>query len=250
MNREGELALSVEGVVTRFGDKIVHNGVSFKTYRREVTALIGSSGSGKSVLLREIIGLLRPSEGRISVMGVDVWQASDEELAALRGRFGVLFQEGALFSNLTVGENVAVPLEEKTELSPELVERLVDLRLSLSGLSPEERHKMPSELSGGMKKRAALARALSLEPELLFLDEPTSGLDPITARRFDELIQTLSHGLGIGVLLTTHDLDTISSIVDRLIVLDKGKVLAYGTVAEVKQFQHPWVQEYFSSRGG
>ncbi len=248
--KERTPVLEIEGIKTAFGTKVVHESISFQAFPREVTAIIGSSGTGKSVLLREIIGLLEPAAGVVRVLGVDIWHASQEELQAVRKRFGMLFQDGALFSNLTVGENVAVPLKEQTELSDELINKLVDFRLSLSGLSPEERNKMPSELSGGMRKRAGLARALSLEPELLLLDEPTSGLDPITARAFDELVKTLAHNVGLAVVLVTHDLDTIEGIVDRLIVLDEGKVLAQGSVKEVKQSGSAWVKEYFSSRNG
>jgi phospholipid/cholesterol/gamma-HCH transport system ATP-binding protein len=246
--RDREVVVEVRDIRTSFGERSVHKGVTFSVRRGEVAALIGSSGSGKSVLLREIIGLMRPSSGSVSVLGTDIWTSSAEEVAEVRRRFGVLFQEGALFSNLTVAQNVEAPMVEHLSLPPELRSRLVDLRLSLSGLSPKEREKMPSELSGGMKKRAALARALSLEPEILFLDEPTSGLDPITARQFDELVKSLAHNVGIAVLMTTHDLDTLLGIVDQLIVLDEGMVIAQGSVDDVRRIEHPWIKEYFASR--
>ncbi|MCB0322608.1 MAG: ABC transporter ATP-binding protein [Bdellovibrionales bacterium] len=240
--------IEVQGIETRFGTQYVHRGVSFAVHPGQVVALIGSSGTGKSVLLREIIGLLKPTAGKAFLFGEDVWEASESELAALRRRFGVLFQNGALFSALTVGENIAAPLREQTDLNEALIRSIVQLRLGLVGLKPEVTQKMPSELSGGMRKRVALARALALEPELLFLDEPTSGLDPISARAFDTLVRTLSDSLGLTVFMVTHDLDSIESIAEHLIVLDKGKVLAEGTVAEVARVDHEWIRDYFSSR--
>ena len=243
-----ETVISVQDVQTRFGTKYVHKGVTFDVFRGQVLAVIGGSGTGKSTLLREIIGLLRPTAGRVELLGTDVWSAEAEALESLRHRFGVLFQNGALFSALTVGENIATPLREQSHFSDSLIESIVQLRLGLTGLSCDTCSKMPSELSGGMRKRVALARALALEPELLFLDEPTSGLDPINARAFDALIRTLSDSLGLTTFMVTHDLDSIESIADRLIVLDEGKVLADGTVKEVEKIDHPWIQSYFSSR--
>lgn len=245
-----EPVIEVQGVKTRFGNKFVHRGIDFRIERGEVAAIIGGSGSGKSTVLKEIIGLLEPTEGRIRLLGTDVWNATSEEMTSLRHRFGVLFQNGALFSALTVGENVAVPFREQTTLSENLIEQLVELKLSLTGLEEGTSKKMPSELSGGMRKRVALARALALEPDILFLDEPTSGLDPINARAFDHLVRTLCDSLGLTVVMVTHDLDTIVSIVDRLIVIDEGKVLAEGSVEEVRKLDHEWVQSYFSTRPG
>lgn len=240
--------IEVREVVTQFDETTVHNGVSFSVQPGTIVALIGGSGTGKSVLLREIIGLLQPTAGQTLLFGHDVWNTPAEEMVEIRNRIGVLFQNGALFSALTVGENVASPLREQTDLPDDLVDGLVELRLSLAGLAPETATKMPSELSGGMRKRVALARAMALEPEILFLDEPTSGLDPISARAFDHLIQTLCHNLGLTIFIVTHDLDTLYSVAERIIVLDKGKVLADGNIKTVTAVDHPWIQEYFSSR--
>lgn len=240
--------IRVESVVTRFGEVLVHDGVSFSVEPGTVVALIGGSGSGKSTLLREIIGLLRPTGGRVYLFEKDVWDCSPEDLEGVRNRIGVLFQNGALFSALTVGENVAVPLIEQTDLPHDVISSIVQVRLALTGLSRETAEKMPSELSGGMRKRVALSRALALEPEVLFLDEPTSGLDPINARAFDRLVRTLSDSLGLTVFMVTHDLDSIISIADRLIVLGEGKVLADGDLAAVSRSEHPWIQTYFSAR--
>lgn len=240
--------IEVRDVVTRFGAEAVHRGVSFEVTRGELVALIGGSGTGKSVLLREMIGLLRPSAGSVRVLGTDVWGCAPDELQRLRRRIGVLFQDGALFSSLDVARNVAVPLFENTRLPPELVWPLVDLRIALAGLPPEAGRKMPSELSGGMRKRAAIARALALEPEVLFLDEPGSGLDPVTARAFDRLMRFLATDLGITVFVVTHDLDTLLGVTDRVIVLSGGRVLADGPVSSVMAVDDPWVRAYFESR--
>lgn len=244
----GESVVEVERVVTRFGVQTVHDGVSFALARGTLTALIGASGTGKSVLLREIIGLVRPDGGRVRVLGTDMWAAPAAEVAAVRRRFGMMFQDGALFSSLTVAQNVAVPLIEHTRTPAELLAPLVALRLAQAGLAPEVGAKMPSELSGGMRKRAAIARALALEPEVLFLDEPTSGLDPATARAFDALVRSLVDDLGITVLLVTHDLDTLLTVVDRLIVLAEGGVRADGSVAEVMRTDDEWIRAYFAVR--
>jgi phospholipid/cholesterol/gamma-HCH transport system ATP-binding protein len=240
--------LEVEGIVTRFGRTTIHDGVSFAVARGQVLAIIGGSGTGKSVLLREIIGLLRPTAGKVRLLGTDVWAASPADLARLRARFGMMFQDGALFSSLSVADNVATPLKEHAELPPRLLDPLVRLRIAMAGLPPDAGAKMPSELSGGMRKRAAIARALALEPEVLFLDEPTSGLDPITARAFDGLLRVLCDDLGLTVIVVTHDLDTLLGIVDRVIVLARGKVLADAPVREVMAIDDDWVQSYFSVR--
>lgn len=248
MNDPREPVLELQGVVTRIGSQQIHDGVDLTLRRGEIAALIGGSGTGKSVLLREIIGLMKPSAGSIRLLGVDVWAASRVQLDALRKRFGMLFQDGALFSSLDVADNVATPLREHAQVPPGMLAQLVDLRLSLAGLSTLAGSKMPSELSGGMRKRAAIARALALEPEVLFLDEPTSGLDPITARAFDRLLRFLCDDLGITVLIVTHDLDTLLTITDRVIVLGKGRVIANGPVDQVVQVDDPWIRSYFEVR--
>jgi len=248
MNDPREPVLELQGVVTRIGSQLIHDGVDLTLRRGEIAALIGGSGTGKSVLLREIIGLMKPSAGSIRLLGVDVWAASRAQLDALRKRFGMLFQDGALFSSLDVADNVATPLREHAQVPPGMLAQLVDLRLSLAGLSTLAGSKLPSELSGGMRKRAAIARALALEPEVLFLDEPTSGLDPITARAFDRLLRFLCDDLGITVLIVTHDLDTLLTITDRVIVLGKGRVIANGPVDQVVQVDDPWIRSYFEVR--
>ena len=240
--------IEVRDVVTRFGAQTVHDGVSFRVKRGTLVALIGGSGTGKSVLLREIIGLQRPTSGDVRLLGTDVWSSSAEQLDAVRRRFGMMFQDGALFSSMTVAQNVAVPLIEHAAVPPHLLQSLIRLRLAQAGLGPDAAEKMPSELSGGMRKRAAIARALALEPEVLFLDEPTSGLDPTTARGFDALVRSLVDDLGITVFLVTHDLDTLLTVVDRIIVLARGTVLADGTAREILAVDDPWIQSYFSVR--
>ncbi|MFP5396818.1 MAG: ABC transporter ATP-binding protein [Gammaproteobacteria bacterium] len=243
-----DVVIEVDGIVTRFGAQTVHDGVSLRVARGSLVALIGGSGTGKSVLLREIIGLHRPTDGRVRVLGTDVWGAPAHEVDALRRRFGMMFQDGALFSSLTVAQNVAVPLAEHTGLDRDAIDALVALRLAQAGLPREAGAKRPSELSGGMRKRAAVARAIALEPEVLFLDEPTSGLDPITARGFDRLVRSLVDDLGVTVFLVTHDLDTLLTVADRLIVLAGGRVRADGAVHEVLAVDDAWIRDYFSVR--
>jgi phospholipid/cholesterol/gamma-HCH transport system ATP-binding protein len=242
------VVIDVEDICTAFGEQQVHQGVSFQVQRGTLVALIGGSGTGKSVLLREMIGLHRPTSGCVRLLGTDMWAATPAERDAVRKRFGMMFQDGALFSSLTVTQNVAAPLREHTKLTPATIEALVALRLRQAGLPADAGPKLPSELSGGMRKRAAIARAIALEPEILFLDEPTSGLDPITARGFDRLVRSLVDDLGITVFLVTHDLDTLLTVVDRLIVLARGKVLADGPLAQVLAVDDEWLHEYFSVR--
>ena len=240
--------VEVDGIVTRFGAHTVHDGVSFGVQPGTLVALIGGSGTGKSVLLREMVGLHRPTGGRVRLLGTDMWHAPAAEVDATRRRFGMMFQDGALFSSLSVAQNVAVPLTEHTRVRGPMLDALVALRLRQAGLPADAGVRMPSELSGGMRKRAALARAIALEPEILFLDEPTSGLDPITARHFDALVRSLVDNLGLTVFLVTHDLDTLLGVVDRLLVLARGALLADGPVAEVMRHEDPWLREYFSVR--
>ena len=240
-----EAVIQARGIVTRFGPQVVHDGVDLAIRRGEVAALIGGSGSGKSVLLREIIGLIRPTAGQVELLGTDVWECSRDELDALRRRFGMSFQGGALFSSLTVAQNVAVPFREHTTLPPELIAPLAEFKIGMVGLPPEAAGKSPAQLSGGMRKRAALARALALEPEILFLDEPTSGLDPVGARDFHRLLRVLADALGLTVIIATHDADLLTSIVDHAIALADGKVIADGTVAELRASPHPWLRRYF-----
>jgi len=239
--------LSVRSIVTRFGAQRVHDGVSFTVQRGEVVGLIGGSGSGKSVLLREIIGLVRPTAGAIELLGTDVWHCSAQQLNAVRRRFGVLFQDGALFSSLTVAENVAVPFRENTDLPMDLVSALVGFKLALVGLPADACGKTPAQLSGGMRKRVALARALALEPEIVFLDEPTSGLDPVGAREFDRLLRVLANSLGLTVFVVTHDVDLLLSITDRVIALASGKLIADGPLKAVKSTDDPWLRDYFAA---
>ena len=240
--------LEVRDIVTRFGQNWVHRGISFDVKRGEIVALIGGSGSGKSTVLREVLGLLRPTSGTVRMLGLDMWNSSTEEREQVLRRIGVLFQNGALFSALTVGENIAIPLAELTDLPEDLIREVVELRLALTGLAADTYNKMPSELSGGMRKRVALARALAMEPEILFLDEPTSGLDPINARAFDQLVGTLSRSLGLSVLLVTHDVDTLLHVPDRIVVLGDGKLVTEGPLEQVINCPDPWIQEYFSGR--
>jgi phospholipid/cholesterol/gamma-HCH transport system ATP-binding protein len=239
-----EAAVRVQDVVTRFGAQVVHAGVGFVVPRGEVVALIGGSGSGKSVLLREIIGLARPTSGRIELLGTSIWDCSDDELNAIRRRFGMLFQDGALFSSLTVAQNVAVPFREHTTLAEHVIGPLVSAKIALVGLPADAAAKMPSQLSGGMRKRAALARALALEPEILFLDEPTSGLDPISAAAFDALVLELQEGLSLTVVMITHDLDTIFRVCNRVGVIVDGRMIS-GTLDEIVRNEDPWIQQYF-----
>jgi phospholipid/cholesterol/gamma-HCH transport system ATP-binding protein len=243
-----DTVIDVRNVSTTLGGNSIHRDLSLSVARGEVIALIGGSGTGKSVLMREIIGLLKPQAGHIELFGQSVWDSTPEQMNQLRQRFGVLFQDGALFSSLNVEDNVATPLFEHTDLPQATCRQLARLKLALAGLPADVAKKRPSELSGGMRKRVALARALALDPELLFLDEPTSGLDPISARAFDTLIRLLADSLGLTVFLVTHDLDTLFSIIDRVIVLSDGRVLGSGTLAELKQIDDTWLRDYFAAR--
>ncbi len=239
-----DAVISIRGLRTQFGGQVVHDGLDLDVRRGEVLGVVGGSGTGKSVLLRTVIGLNRPRAGTIRVLGQETMALSDAGWQRLQQRWGVLFQNGALFSSMTVFENVVVPLKEHTALAPELVADLAALKIELVGLPANAGPKHPAELSGGMRKRAGLARALALDPEILFLDEPTSGLDPIGAAAFDELIRSLQRSLGLTVLMVTHDLDSLWAICDRVAVLVDGR-LKIGTMADHLSDPHPWIRAYF-----
>ncbi|HHJ1295498.1 ATP-binding cassette domain-containing protein [Pseudomonas sp. P1B16] len=245
-----ETVIEARGICNRFGSQSVHENLDLDLYRGEILAVVGGSGSGKSVLLRSIIGLRRPNEGQIKVFGQDLAELREEQRSLVERRFGVLFQKGALFSSLTITENVALPLIEHAGLSRADAEHLAGVKLALAGLPISAADKYPASLSGGMIKRAALARALALDPDILFLDEPTAGLDPIGAAAFDQLILTLRDALGLSVFLITHDLDTLYTITDRVAVLSQKKVLVAGPLAEVEQADDAWIQEYFHGPRG
>ncbi|MDB5696579.1 MAG: iron transporter ATP-binding protein [Sphingomonas bacterium] len=249
--RKDDAIISVRGLRNGFGEQIVHDGLDLEVRRGEILGVVGGSGTGKSVLMRSIIGLQPPLAGEVTVFGEETLDREELETIDIRKRWGVLFQGGALFSTLTVAENVEVPLREfYPELKQSLLDEIAAYKVVMTGLPPEAGPKYPAELSGGMKKRAGLARALALDPELLFLDEPTAGLDPIGAAAFDELIRGLQNTLGLTVFLITHDLDTLYAICDRVAVLADKKVIAVGTIDELLALDHPWIQEYFRGPRG
>ena len=237
--------ISVRGLVTRFGKHTVHDGLDLDVRQGEIIGIVGGSGTGKSVLLHSVVGLLKPAAGQITVFGENVRDTSAEDYRRLRRRWGVMFQDGALFSALNVQQNVEAPMREQITLSRQTREALAAIKLRMVGLPADAGAKMPSELSGGMRKRAGFARAIALDPEIVFLDEPTAGLDPIGAAAFDTLIARLQRALGLTVFLVTHDLDSLHAICDRIAVLAEGRVLATGTMAEMQDIDHPWVQAYF-----
>ncbi len=241
--------IEVEGLRTQFGQQVIHDNLDITVRRGEVMGVVGGSGAGKSVLMRTIIGLTKPAAGRIRLFDIDTAGLSTLERRALERRWGVLFQDGALFSSLTVAQNIAVPLKEHTKLSAQLQRELIDIKVSLVGLPIEAAHKFPSELSGGMRKRAGLARALALDPEILFLDEPTAGLDPIGAAKFDELIAGLQHALGLTVVMVTHDLDSLYAICDRVAALVDKRVKV-GTIESLRREPDPWLRDYFGGPRG
>lgn len=244
--RDNDWVIRVQGLVNRFGEQLVHDHLNLEVRRGEIIGIVGGSGTGKSVLMRSILGLRTPNAGEIEVLGINARSDDPKDRLAIERHTGVLFQDGALFSSLTVGENVEVPLKEHhAELGDDLCYELALLKVKLSGLPADALDKLPSQLSGGMRKRAGLARALALDPPLLFLDEPTAGLDPIGAAAFDELILALREALGLTVFIITHDLDTLYAICDRVAVLADKKVVANAPLAEIERFEHPWVQEYF-----
>ena len=248
---QDEPAVVVEGLKNVFGSHVVHDGLDLIVRRGEILGVVGGSGTGKSVLLRSIIGLQPPTAGHIEVLGAEVAEERDPNEIDVRSRWGVLFQGGALFSTLTVAENIEVPLREfHPEIGDELRREIARYKIKLAGLPEDAADRYPSELSGGMRKRAGLARALALDPELLFLDEPTAGLDPIGAAAFDELTGELQDTLGHTVFLITHDLDTLYEVCDRVAVLADKRVIAVGTIPELLALDHPWIQEYFNGPRG
>ncbi len=243
-------AIEVRDLVVGFGDHIVLDRLSLNVLPGEILGVVGASGSGKSVLLRTIIGLLPKRQGRVEVLGVDLDEASDRERRALERRWGVLFQQGALFSSLTVRQNVQFPIRENLKISDRLLDEMAIAKLEMDGLTPRDADKFPAELSGGMTKRAALARALALDPEIVFLDEPTSGLDPISGGDFDALIKTLQQTLGLTVFMVTHDLESLYTVCDRVAALADGRIVAEGPMPIMLECEHPWVQTYFRGKRG
>ena len=237
--------IRLENIVTRFGDYTVHEDVNLTIYEGEIYGILGGSGSGKTTILREIIMLHRPAGGKVTVLGQDLYAASHEKQQRFRNYWGVLFQFGALFTSLTIAENIAVKLKEYTHISDSLIQDIVMTKLEMVGLDLSVAALYPSELSGGMVKRAALARALAMDPKLLFLDEPTSGLDPISAEQLDNLIVQLKNLLGLTIVMVTHDIDSIFTVVDRMAVLGNKKVVAEGTIDEVVQVDHPFICQFF-----
>lgn len=247
----GDVVISVKGLKTSFGEQIVHDGLDLQVRRGEIFGVVGGSGTGKSVLMRSIIGLQTPDAGEVKVLGESTVDRDDSETIEIRRRWGVLFQGGALFSTLTVAENVQLPLREfYGKIDQGLLDEIAAYKVVMTGLPAEAGPKFPAELSGGMRKRAGLARALALDPELLFLDEPTAGLDPIGAAAFDDLTKSLQRTMGLTVFLITHDLDTLYAICDRVAVLADKRVIAVGTIDELLALDHPWIQEYFNGPRG
>ncbi len=241
--------IRVRDLCTRFGPQVIHDGLDLDVRRGEVLGVVGGSGTGKSVLLKEIIGLIQPAAGTIEVLGRVTAALDEAGRKALRGRWGVLFQDGALFSSMTVAQNIQVPLREYTDLVQPLLDEIARVKIALAGLPASAGMKYPSELSGGMRKRAGLARALALDPEILFLDEPTAGLDPIGAAQFDELIRGLQQSLGLTVFMVTHDLDSLRAICDRIAVLIDKRVVV-DTMANLMTYDHPWIRSYFHGPRG
>ena len=241
----GQPIIRIRGLVNRFGGQTVHDGLDLDVLSGEVLGIVGGSGAGKSVLLRSIIGLRRPDAGSIEILGEEVTKLSFGERRRLQERCGVLFQNGALFSSLTVAENVAVPIREHRRMPQPLIEEIAAMKIALVGLPPEAGDKYPSQLSGGMRKRAGLARALAFDPHILFLDEPTAGLDPIGAAAFDDLILSLKRSLGLTVIMITHDLDSLVTICDRIAVLIDKKIKV-GTIETLMTDTDPWIHEYFT----
>jgi phospholipid/cholesterol/gamma-HCH transport system ATP-binding protein len=243
-----QFALRVSDLVVAFGRQTILDHLSLDVRKGEILGLVGASGGGKSVLMRTIIGLIPKRSGRIEVMGTEIGNVLDRRTKTAAGNWGVLFQYGALFSSLTVRQNIQFPLRESLKLSQELMDEIADAKLEMVGLSLEDGDKFPSQLSGGMTKRAALARALALDPAIVFLDEPTSGLDPISAGDFDALIKTLQKTLGLTVFMVTHDLASLNTVCDRVAALAEGKIVAIGSMTALLQSEHPWVRAYFHGK--
>lgn len=247
---DAQKVVQVRGLVSRFGDTVVHDGLNLDVRKGEVLGVVGGSGAGKSVLLNTLIGLRHPDDGVVEVLGIDVYNAAEQSRRELESRWGVLFQSGALFSALSVLENVGAPLIEHTRLPLPMVDAVAGLKIAMAGLPLEAATQRPASLSGGMRKRAGLARAIVMDPELLFLDEPTAGLDPISAEAFDVLIRNLSDALGLTVFMITHDLDSLYAICDRVAVIADHKVVAVAPISELERSDHPWIMEYFRGPRG
>ncbi len=245
MANDSTPAIRVRGLSTRFGAEVVHHNLDLEVRRGEVLGVVGASGTGKSMLLRAIVGLAKPAAGTVEVLGRDIARLGAAERREIEARTGVLFQDGALFSSLTVAQNVQVPLKEHTRLPQDVIDEITAVKIGMVGLPPDAAGKYPSELSGGMRKRAGLARALALDPEIVCLDEPTSGLDPIGAAAFDDLVGRLQRTLGITVFMVTHDLDSLWAICDRIAVLAEKHVLVVGPMDVMLRHDHPWVRAYF-----
>jgi len=248
MQVPSEFAIHVSDLVVGFGRKTIIDHLSLDVRRGEILGLVGASGGGKSVLMRTIIGLIRKTSGHIDVGGLDIDDIRERDPHAAAGQWGILFQQGALFSSLTVRQNVQFPMRENVRMSPALMDEIATAKLEMVGLSADDGDKFPSELSGGMTKRVALARALALDPAILFLDEPTSGLDPISAGEFDALIETLQKTLGLTVFMVTHDLDSLNTVCDRVAALASGKIVAIGPIKSLLASDHPWVKAYFHGK--
>jgi len=249
-NEKSEPIIEIKNLTTKLGGDTIHENLNMTVYKGEVVAIVGGSGSGKTTLLRQMLNLIKPSSGSIKIFGIDITKAKYEELLAIQQRWGVLFQQSALFSSLTVLENTAFPLIEHTTLDKKTLKKLSLLKILLAGLPEESANKYPSELSGGMVKRAGVARAIAMDPELLFLDEPTSGLDPVNAASFDELILDLTSTMGLTVVMVTHDLDSLWHVADRVAFLGEGKVLAIAPMVELMKNPHPLIQEFFNGPRG
>ncbi len=244
-----DVIVSVKNITTRFGENLVHDNISFDIHEGEIFGLLGPSGYGKSTMMREMILLQEPDKGTIEVLGRPIWQLGEKEALELRKQWGVVFQESALFSSLTVEENIALVLNEYTDMSPALIRRIAATKLEMVGLSQKDGYKYPSELSGGMKKKASLARALAMDPKLLFLDEPTSSLDPVSAAEFDALILSLKKLLGLSIVIVSHDLESIRKTLDKMVFFAEKKIIAEGTLEDILNTSHPVINNFFLKEG-